>query len=164
MEATPITQELAKHADTGTAAIILMIVVLFVLCWPRIVDGIERLRGRKTTIDNDPINVNKLDKYVSRGEFNQRMEKVDGDIAGVRSEVSALRSDITNSNRAVIDNLDELDKRRPRDRIEPPDGPDHREGRGEQRGRQEERKIIMERLIAGGISPQQAAAFTGLSV
>lgn len=111
MEATPITQELAKHADTGTAAIILMIVVLFVLCWPRIVDGIERLRGRKTTIDNDPINVNKLDKYVSRGEFNQRMEKVDGDIAGVRSEVSALRSDITNSNRAVIDKLDELDKR-----------------------------------------------------
>ena len=31
-------------------------------------------------------------------------------------------------------------------------------------GRQEERKVIMERLIAGGISPQQAAAFTGLSV
>ena len=39
---------------------------------------------------------------------------------------------------------------------------------GEQRGitigRQEERKLIMERLIAGGISPQQAAQFTGMSV
>ena len=31
-------------------------------------------------------------------------------------------------------------------------------------GRQEERKLIMERLIAGGISPQQAAAFTGMNV
>ena len=31
-------------------------------------------------------------------------------------------------------------------------------------GRQEERKVIMERLIAGGISPQQAAAFTGISI
>ena len=35
---------------------------------------------------------------------------------------------------------------------------------GEDRGRQKERKIIMERLIAGGISPQQAAAFTGMNV
>ncbi len=31
-------------------------------------------------------------------------------------------------------------------------------------GRNEERKLIMDRLIAGGISPQQAAAFTGLNV
>ena len=42
------------------------------------------------------------------------------------------------------------------------------EARGEARGisigRSEERKIIMERLIAGGISPQQAAAFTGMNV
>ena len=47
-----------------------------------------------------------------------------------------------------------------------------REKRGEARGkargisigRSEERKVIMERLIAGGISPQQAAAFTGMNV
>ena len=31
-------------------------------------------------------------------------------------------------------------------------------------GRNEERKVIMERLIAGGISPQQAAAFTGMNI
>ena len=111
MDPTSITQQLAKQADTGTAAIILLLLVLFVLCWPRIVDGIERLRGKKTTIDNDPINVNKLDKYVSRGEFNQRMERVDRDVAGLRNDVSMLRSDITNSNRAVIDKLDEIDKR-----------------------------------------------------
>ena len=38
------------------------------------------------------------------------------------------------------------------------------EKRGITIGRSQERKLIMERLIAGGISPQQAAAFTGLSV
>ena len=38
------------------------------------------------------------------------------------------------------------------------------EARGINIGRQEERKTIMERLIAGGISPQQAAAFTGMNV
>ena len=31
-------------------------------------------------------------------------------------------------------------------------------------GRNQERELIMERLIAGGISRQQAAAFTGLSI
>ena len=31
-------------------------------------------------------------------------------------------------------------------------------------GRNQERELIMERLIAGGISRQQADAFTGLSV
>ena len=38
------------------------------------------------------------------------------------------------------------------------------EKRGISIGRNQERELIMERLIAGGISPQQAAAFTGLSV
>ena len=31
-------------------------------------------------------------------------------------------------------------------------------------GRNQERELIMKRLIAGGISRQQAAAFTGLSI
>ena len=35
---------------------------------------------------------------------------------------------------------------------------------GEKRGEDRARHSIMERLIAGGIPPQQAAAFTGLSV
>ncbi len=38
------------------------------------------------------------------------------------------------------------------------------EARGITLGREQERKIIMQRLIAGGISPQQAAAFTGMDV
>ena len=35
---------------------------------------------------------------------------------------------------------------------------------GEKRGRQEERKVIMERLIATGMPPSQAASLTGVSV
>ena len=76
-----------------------------------------RSRHQKTEIDPTPlpvtgaINMRKDQKYVSAGEFNERMKKVDGDIAAVRNDVSMLRSDITNSNRAVIDKLDEIDKR-----------------------------------------------------
>ena len=40
-----------------------------------------------------------------------RRSLADGDIAAVRNDVSMLRSDITNSYRAVIDKLDEIDKR-----------------------------------------------------
>ena len=76
-----------------------------------------RSRNQKTEIAQDPLNVKgdinmrRDQKYVSTGEFNERMKKVDGDIAAVRNDVSMLRSDITNSNRAVIDKLDEIDKR-----------------------------------------------------
>ena len=76
-----------------------------------------RSRNQKTEIAPDPLNVKgdinmrKDQKYVSAGEFNERMKKVDGDIAAVRNDVSMLRSDISNSNRAVIDKLDEIDKR-----------------------------------------------------
>ena len=34
---------------------------------------------------------------------------------------------------------------------------------GEQRGRQEERRLIMDRLIASGMAPSQAASLTGVS-
>lgn len=40
--------------------------------------AITYLKMRKTqprTIDNDPLNVNKLDKYVTRGEFNRHVEQ-----------------------------------------------------------------------------------------
>ena len=86
------------------------LVVKEVLAW-------LRSRHQKTEIDPTPlpvkgdINMRRDQKYVSTGEFNERMKKVDGDIAAVRNDVSMLRSDINNSNRAVIDKLDEIDKR-----------------------------------------------------
>ncbi len=78
-----------------------------------------RTRHQRATIKSDPspfpitgeVKQTKDPKYVTAGEFNERMKKVDGDIAGVRGEISSLRSDITNSNRAVIAKLDEIDKR-----------------------------------------------------
>ena len=98
MEATPITQELAKHADTGTAAIILMIVVLFVLCWPRIVDGIERLRGKKTvSVDGD---VRTVGPFVTCGECKQHRQAI-----GKRIDT------IETSTRTIINKLDEIDTR-----------------------------------------------------
>ena len=86
------------------------LVVKEVLAW-------LRSRHQKTEIDPTPlpvtgdINMRRDQKYVSTGEFNERMKKVDGDIAAVRNDVSMLRSDINISNRAVIDKLDEIDKR-----------------------------------------------------
>ncbi len=38
------------------------------------------------------------------------------------------------------------------------------EARSNERARQEERQAIRDRLIAGGIAPQEAARFTGLAV
>ncbi len=32
-----------------------------------------RARFQRTRVENDPLNVNKLDKYVTRGEFNQHV-------------------------------------------------------------------------------------------
>ena len=34
-----------------------------------------RARRQKTEVANDPLNVNKLDKYVTRGEFNRYVEQ-----------------------------------------------------------------------------------------
>lgn len=76
-----------------------------------------KARFGRTTVEPNPLPVTgeiqtrRDSKYVTAGEFNERMRKVDGDIAGVRAEVSSLRSDITASNRTVIAKLDEIDKR-----------------------------------------------------
>ena len=34
-------------------------------------------RNQKTEVANDPLNVNKLDKYVTRGEFNNTIERME---------------------------------------------------------------------------------------
>ena len=86
------------------------LVVKEVLAW-------LRSRHQKTEIDPTPlpvtgdINMRKDQKYVSTEEFNERMKKVDGDIAAVRNDVSMLRSDILSSNTAVLAKLDANDQR-----------------------------------------------------
>ncbi len=98
MDPTSITQQLAKQADTGTAAIMLLLLVLFVLCWPRIVDGIERLRGKKTvSVDGD---VRTVGPFVTCGECKQHREAIGKRIDSIES-----------STRKIIDKLDEIDTR-----------------------------------------------------
>ena len=36
-------------------------------------------RNQRTQVANDPLNVNKLDKYVTRGEFNTALERNEAD-------------------------------------------------------------------------------------
>ena len=70
MDAVTLTQQLAKQADTGTAAIILLLVVLCVVCWPHVVNGIARLRGRKAVTVEGDVHTAERQQYVTRGEFN----------------------------------------------------------------------------------------------
>lgn len=98
MDPSSITQQLAKHADAGTAAIILLLLVLFVLCWPRIVDGIERLRGKKTvSVDGD---VRTVGPFVTCGECKQH-----------RAAIGKRIDTIETSTRTIINKLDEIDTR-----------------------------------------------------
>ena len=98
MEATAITQQLAKQADTGTAAIRLLLLVLFVLCWPRIVDGIERLRGKKTvSVDGD---VRTVGPFVTCSDCKQHRQAI-----GKRIDT------IEESTRSILNKLDDIDNR-----------------------------------------------------
>ena len=46
-------------------------------------------RNGKTEVANDPLNVNKLDKYVTRGEFNKAMERNEADHKRITDEAAA---------------------------------------------------------------------------
>lgn len=74
MDAAALTQQLAKQADTGTTAIILLLVVLCVVCWPHVVSGISRLRGKKTVTVEGDVHTAEREQYVTRCEFNRHVE------------------------------------------------------------------------------------------
>ena len=74
MDSVALTQQLAKQADTGTAAIILLLVVLCVVCWPHVVSGISRLRGKKTVTVEGDVHTAEREQYVTRSEFNRHCE------------------------------------------------------------------------------------------
>ena len=100
MDPTPIAQRLAKQADTGTAAIILLFVVLCVVCWPHVVNGIARLRGRKAVTVEGDVHTAERPQYVTCEQCRQH-----------RDAIQKRIDDIGPALGRVFKKLDENDKR-----------------------------------------------------
>ena len=100
MDPTPIAQQLAKQADTGTAAIILLFVVLCVVCWPHVVNGIARLRGRKAVTVEGDVHTAERPQYVTCEQCRQH-----------RDAIQKRIDDIGPALGRVFKKLDENDKR-----------------------------------------------------
>jgi len=100
MDPTPIVQQLAKQADTGTAAIILLLVVLCVVCWPHVVSGIARLRGRKAVTVEGDVHTAERPQYVTCEQCRQH-----------RDAIQKRIDDIGPALGRVFRKLDENDKR-----------------------------------------------------
>lgn len=97
---TAVMNQLAKQADTGAATIILLLVILCVVCWPRIVDGIARLRGKKTVTVEGDVHTAEKPKYVSCDECAEH-----------RKAINARIDDLGPALGRVFKKLDENDKK-----------------------------------------------------
>ena len=64
-----------------------------------------RARSQKTEVANDPLNVNKLDKYVTRGEFNKAMERNEADHKRITDEVAADHERMERENHSAHENI-----------------------------------------------------------
>ena len=62
-------------------------------------------RNGKTEVANDPLNVNKLDKYVTRGEFNKAMERNEADHKRITDEAAADHERMERENSAAHENI-----------------------------------------------------------
>ena len=62
-------------------------------------------RHGKTEVANDPLNVNKLDKYVTRGEFNKALERNDADHKRITDEAAADHERMERENNAAHENI-----------------------------------------------------------
>jgi hypothetical protein len=62
-------------------------------------------RNQKTEVANDPLNVNKLDKYVTRGEFNKAMERNEADHKRMADEAAADHERMERENAAAHENI-----------------------------------------------------------
>lgn len=62
-------------------------------------------RNGKTEVANDPLNVNKLDKYVTRGEFNKALERNDADHKRISDEAAADHERLERENNAAHENI-----------------------------------------------------------
>lgn len=64
-----------------------------------------RARNQKTEIATDPLNVNKLDKYVTRGEFNKAMERNEADHKRITDEAAADHERMERENSSAHENI-----------------------------------------------------------
>lgn len=64
-----------------------------------------RSRSQKTEVANDPLNVNKLDKYVTRGEFNKAMERNEADHKRITDEAAVDHERMERENSAAHENI-----------------------------------------------------------
>lgn len=62
-------------------------------------------RNGKTEVANDPLNVNKLDKYVTRGEFNKAMERNEADHKRMTDEAAADHERMERENTSAHENI-----------------------------------------------------------
>lgn len=62
-------------------------------------------RNQKTEVANDPLNVNKLDKYVTRGEFNKAMERNEADHKRMTDEAAADHERMERENSSAHENI-----------------------------------------------------------
>lgn len=62
-------------------------------------------RNQKTEVANDPLNVNKLDKYVTRGEFNKAMERNEADHKRITDEAAADHERMERENSSAHENI-----------------------------------------------------------
>ena len=64
-----------------------------------------RARSQKTEVANDPLNVNKLDKYVARGEFYKAMERNEADHKRITDEAAADHERMERENSSAHENI-----------------------------------------------------------
>ena len=62
-------------------------------------------RNQRTEIANDPLKVDKLDKYVTRGEFNKAMERNEADHKRITDEAAADHERMERENSSAHENI-----------------------------------------------------------
>jgi hypothetical protein len=62
-------------------------------------------RNQRTEISNDPLKVDKLDKYVTRGEFNKALERNEADHKRMRDDAAADHERMERENSSAHENI-----------------------------------------------------------
>ena len=62
-------------------------------------------RNQRTEIANDPLKVDKLDKYVTRGEFNKAIERNDAEHKRIEADNAAAHKDIQDEAFRIRENI-----------------------------------------------------------